>query len=100
MNRNLYSAGDCAVCSDSGALIVLRARGRFALVFFCPLCEVTWSEPPESMAVEDIQKLSDLAPRGVALPSRHDLRWLRACGVRISRVPFDEWGRFLESILA
>ena len=61
----------CSVCGDSLACLAARKSGR--LVFFCPLCGVAYREPPPLWELEEILRLDELAPAGVALASRAEL---------------------------
>ena len=94
--RTLYSIGDCPVCSDSGAMILLIDVGTKRSVFFCPLCGVAWSEPPPALQLDEISALENLAPNGVTLPTATEAR---ATGLPLTEVAFDEWYPLLKDFL-
>lgn len=72
----LYSAGECPICIDSGALLVLKAVGAGGLILFCPVCGVAWRSPPPPNRVDEILTADLLAPEGVELPTSVDVREL------------------------
>lgn len=69
----LFSAGDCPVCFDSGALVCLVSRDSGAIILFCPLCETAWPDRPKDGRVDTIYELAELAPAGVSLPTAEAL---------------------------
>jgi hypothetical protein len=88
----MFSAGDCPVCGDSGALIALISNATGTVIVFCPLCEVAWDEPPNGR-VDTVWTLKELAPRGAALAKRQQL-----IGAKLGPfepVSTDEWLSFL-----
>lgn len=85
----LYSAGECPVCADSGALLVLKALGTARLFLFCPLCGVAWREPPIPNHLEEILTPAALAPDGVELPSVDDVQ--RAAIKGVVEVSTNDW---------
>jgi hypothetical protein len=97
-DRSIYSLGDCPVCADSGAVLLVKAIGSGQLLFYCPLCGVVWRQPPEGhIKDDDIVALRTLAPKGVSLPTSAEAL---ASGLRLITVPFDDWFRFLEDDLS
>lgn len=84
----LFSAGDCAVCADSGALLLLQARDSGRLFIFCPLCEVAWSEPPAPWTLDTVFELSHFAPQGARLPLAEDAR---RSGFDLKEVSLSDW---------
>ena len=90
--QQLYSIGDCPVCIDSGAVLLLRRTDSGTWVFFCPLCGVAWNEAPVDGRLDQIASLEDQAPNGVVLPT--DVEVLRA-GLRVTEVPLDTWLPYL-----
>ena len=88
----LYSAGECPVCLDSGAVIALC--GSHGLIFFCPLCEVAWDRPPVPRQLDSMLTLGDLSATRPRLPTDEEIR--ESVFVRqLAPVPLDAWGRFL-----
>src|SRR5678815_4377075 len=65
----LYSAGDCPVCADSGAVLCLKTAQSGRLIFFCTGCGVAWWTPPPVRTLDEINSLKNLAPEGVRFPS-------------------------------
>jgi len=92
----LYSACDCPVCFDSGAVLLLRASSSGRMIFFCPLCGVAWREPPLDRRIDEILSLEDLAPNGVTLPTASEAL---TTGLDLTTVPLKVWVRFLEDLL-
>jgi hypothetical protein len=95
--RRLYSAGDCPVCADSGAVLLLKAQGSGRLFVFCPLCGVAWPEPPIARRLDTIFALTRFAPAGVVLPTVEEAM---SIGFSLKEEPFERWDRFLEDLLA
>ena len=93
----IYSAGDCPVCADSGAVLLLRAVGSGRMFFFCPLCGVAWPEPPVDQRLDSIATLTALAPGGVALPTIEEAL---SSGFPVAEVSFDEWYPLLKDLLS
>jgi hypothetical protein len=93
--RTVYSVGDCPVCSDSGAVIVLRRLDTPRSVFLCPLCGVAWNEPPPRQ-LDEIVSLDTLAPNGVTLPTNEEVG---ATGLAIVGLSFDRWYPLLKPFL-
>lgn len=91
--RMIYSVGDCPVCADSGAVLLLKAVGSDRMVFLCPLCGVAWREPPVDRRLDEVETLQDLAPNGVALPTVSEAT---ATGLALTEVAFDDWSALLE----
>ena len=96
-NSTLYSAGECPVCSDSGALLLLKTTGTARLFLFCPVCGVAWRERPMPYHVQEILTLAELAPDGVELPSLEDVQEAALEGVM--EVPWNFWFPLLKAEL-
>ena len=94
--RKLYSAGNCPICADSGALLCLKEIESGRLLFFCPTCGVAW-RGPDYWPIGEILRVEDLAPKGVTLPTSSEALNSRFAVVE---VPFDEWFRSLRLTLA
>lgn len=86
--RPIYSAGDCPVCADSGALILLKARDSGRTFFFCPLCGVAWLERPRPAKLDSILSLTDIAPKGATLASLEEASSIAG---PLTELPFDAW---------
>jgi hypothetical protein len=93
----IYSAGECPVCADSGALLLLRAIGTARVFFFCPLCGVAWREPPMPNHLEEILTPAAVAPDGVELPSVDEVRHGVFQGV--VEVSWNDWFPLLKAEL-
>jgi hypothetical protein len=91
--RRIYSVGDCPVCADSGAILLLKATGSKRMVLFCPLCGVAWREPPAKRQLDEIMTLQDLAPNGVTLPTSSEAM---GAGLALTEVAFEHWFSLLE----
>jgi hypothetical protein len=91
-SNQIYSVGDCPVCADSGAVLLVKAFGSGQLFFYCPLCGVAWTQPPEGR-IDDITELKALAPNGLCLPTSVEAL---ASGFRLTALPVETWARFLE----
>jgi hypothetical protein len=94
--RQIHSAGDCPVCADSGALILLKASGLGKIILFCPLCGVAWREPPADRQLDEISTLESLAPNGVTLPTSSEAL---ATGFQLTEHPLEEWFPLLKDLL-
>lgn len=91
--QSIYSTGDCPVCADSGAVLLLKAVGSEQMVLFCPLCGVAWREPPADRCLDEIEALPDLAPNGVVLPTGSEAL---STGFALTEVAFDKWNSWLQ----
>jgi hypothetical protein len=69
MNLRLFSLGNCPVCSDSGAVLLIAEKLSGRLLFHCPLCGVAWKKPPIPDQLDEIRSLKELAPEGISLPT-------------------------------
>ena len=94
--QKIYSAGDCPVCADSGAVLLLKAHGSAAMLFFCPLCGVAWREAPFRRRLDTVSSLTDLAPSGAALPTVEEAV---STGLALTEVSFDVWYPLLKARL-
>ena len=93
----LFSLGDCPVCADSGAVLVVRSLDSGRLCFFCPLCGIAWADPPPLGVLDHVHSLDDLAPSGISLPTRTDLGSLaRNPSLREER--YETWRAELERV--
>lgn len=95
--QRIYSAGDCPVCADSGAMLLLKARGSGRMFFFCPLCGVAWPHPPRAAQLDSVFGLTNFAPSGVVLPT---LEEGFSTDVGLTEVSFDVWHPFLRDLLS
>jgi hypothetical protein len=96
LGQAIYSAGECPVCADSGALLLLKAHGSGSVFFFCPVCGVAWREPPAARQLDTILRLDQIASHGVTLPTIDEAR---STGVELNAVSFDEWYPLLKELL-
>jgi hypothetical protein len=94
--QKIYSAGECPVCADSGAVLLLKAHGSERMFFLCPLCGVSWPEPPSGQQLETVFNLTTFAPTGVLLPTADEA--LRT-GFSLDEVSFDDWYPLLKDLL-
>jgi transcription elongation factor Elf1 len=94
----IYHLGECPVCAGSGILICLVSHASGEVVLFCPLCETAWRRLPEPRQVDEINSLSDLAPRGVRLATAEEV--VRAGLGRPRTDEAEEWFHFLEEHLS
>lgn len=86
----LFSIGDCPVCSDSGAVLILRSSADDVFVFYCPLCGVAWAEPPVGNQLDEVLSLTDLAHAGVRLPMREELEQFDA-RYSVREIAYTDW---------
>ena len=82
-----YSIGDCPVCFDTGAIVVLVSAADQSVLFYCPMCETAWTEPPMN-GLHAIASLSEIVPQGAALATREQAL---ACGYPIETIDSEEW---------
>jgi hypothetical protein len=92
----IYSAGDCPVCADSGAVVLLKARGSGRFFFVCPLCEVAWAEPPPPNQLDAILNRRLFAPEGAVLPTPGEAS---STGFQLTALAADEWYSFVRDLL-
>jgi hypothetical protein len=92
----LFSIGDCPVCADSGAVVLLVPRGGGSVFYYCPLCGVAWARPPNYPKLDSILGIRDFAPDGALLPTPEEAMW-SGCDVR--ELPDDRWLPLLEEAL-
>lgn len=92
----IYSAGDCPVCSNSGAVLLLKASDSGNLFFFCPICGVGWRDPPRPWELDEVTELAQFAPNGATLPTTAEAR---ATGYALTELPKEEWLPFLDRAL-
>lgn len=84
----------CPVCADS--LACLESRETREIVFFCPLCGLAFAEPPPLRELKEVVRLDELAPAGVALPTReHVEAFTHAEIVELN----GQWERWVEEVL-
>jgi len=43
-----YSAGDCPVCADSGALLFVTDEAQGRVLIYCPACGCAWAHPSDA----------------------------------------------------
>lgn len=84
------------MCSDSGAVLLLKAVCTNRLFFYCPLCGVAWRDAPKGNRLDEIEPLETFAPDGVSLPT---LLEARATGVALVEMDLGEWGSMLGPII-
>ena len=87
MARHVFSVGECPVCPGFGPVLALALEGRADLVFFCPACEGAWVTPP-GKNLDEVNRLEELAPGGVRLPTDAEVSHLRTA----TRVDAAPWG--------
>ena len=59
----LYSAGDCVVCLDTGAQLML-ARPDASVFLYCPSCGTAWRTIHDARTLATIEKINKVAPDG------------------------------------
>jgi hypothetical protein len=92
----IFSIGDCPVCADSGAVVLLKPQSAGPLFYFCPLCGVAWAEPPEYPRLDSISTLAEFAPNGALLPSAEEAA---RTGVELRELPYERWFPLLRDSL-
>ncbi len=85
----LMSAGDCPVCADSGAVLLVLVHRDDRPIFVCPLCECSWDRPPRG--VDEIVGIADRAPGGVRFPTSREIRDLREQHKGLTEVERSDW---------
>jgi hypothetical protein len=68
-----YSAGDCPICIDAGALIFVFALDSNTLFVACPACGCAWASPPDPHVANRTDPPSMLAPVGFRLATRDEI---------------------------
>jgi hypothetical protein len=94
--EQLFSAGDCPTCADSGAVILLKSRGSGLTFFLCPMCGVAWQEPPSITQLDTVFELAKFAPDGVVLPTAEEAS---ETGFSLTEIPFGVWYPLLEDLV-
>ena len=61
----VYSTGDCPVCFDSSALLLVVAKDTGRLLVHCPSCGAVWKRPEDAAASKYYLGVKDLAPQGM-----------------------------------
>jgi hypothetical protein len=61
----IFSAGDCPVCFDSSALLLIVTKDTHRLLVHCPSCGAVWTRPEDAAASKYYLGVSDLAPGGM-----------------------------------
>src|SRR5712691_696203 len=70
----VYSAGNCPVCMDSGALLFVVSLSSNELLVFCPSCGVAWSHPDQARQVDTVYSIGQLAPRGFRIAALSEIK--------------------------
>ena len=100
MNKiKLFSAGDCPVCADFGAVVFVKARISSDLFFLCPTCGEAWSRPPSHFAWDNVDPPEKFAPSGIDLPTREEVERAGLGQFVVRELPHDEWGSIIEGYL-
>jgi hypothetical protein len=95
----VYSAGDCPICPGFGSVLFVRGAVSGRVFFLCPHCGVAWTSPPSPSALDEIGDPSEIAPDGLALPTREEIgsagmeEWISSEG------PYRDWAESLERYL-
>jgi hypothetical protein len=91
---DLYGTGMCPV--DGDVLACLRSRATGKIVFFCPICGLSFREPPPEWEVSEDIRLNDLAPTGVGLPSREEVDAAHLASIKALDAT---WMKWIEDVL-
>ena len=67
-NQQLFTAGDCPVCADTGSLLYLRRADEELYFYFCPTCGNAYLRRPRLYVVDEVNALASVAPNGVQIP--------------------------------
>jgi Zn-finger nucleic acid-binding protein len=70
---SIYSAGDCAVCLDTGAQLLL-ARTDGSVFLYCPMCGTAWRSTGEARKLTTIEKIQEVAPAGFHIATEAEIR--------------------------
>jgi hypothetical protein len=90
----LYGVGMCPVDGDS--LACLKSRESGEVVLFCPICGLSFREPPEHWELNENLRLDELAPIGVTVASRQEVEAAGLIGIKELD---DTWKRWVEEVL-
>jgi hypothetical protein len=93
MTSRFFTAGDCPVCADSGALLCVTSLPSGKLILFCPLCETAWDQRPVEGRIDSVMSLQEAAPGGISLPSADEVQ-MSALGPFVE-APVGEWWELL-----
>ena len=77
----IYSAGDCPVCSDSGALLLVTGASGGRVLTYCPACGCTWKHPSDAALPRDAGGLDSFGLRHVRAATMAEID---AAGLRAS----------------
>src|SRR3954470_22132096 len=92
--EKLFVRGLCPVCRVDLIVLVVRPP-RERQIVWCPMCELSWDAPPEANMVDELNRLLDLAPSGVRLPTEEDLQGVPGIGT----VPYAQWASEIDQVL-
>jgi hypothetical protein len=70
----VYSAGDCPVCFDSSALLLVVATGTKKLLVHCPSCGAVWKSPKDASDSKYYLGIADLAPAGMRSATMQEIQ--------------------------
>src|SRR5438105_1200894 len=97
--RPIYSIGDCPACPGFGPILILISLASSEPVFYCPACATAWASPPDPPGHLDIvQALAEVAPGGVRLPTRDEIKRLFAQQPHV--LDYRDWAKDLDAVLA
>jgi len=76
----VFSAGDCAVCLDTGAQLLL-ARTDGSVFLYCPMCGTAWGSREDAKRLTTIEKIKEVAPSGFHIATEAEIKaqgWWRS----------------------
>lgn len=69
----MYSAGDCPVCSNSGALLFVMGAAGGRVLTYCPACGCAWKHPSDAELPRDAGGLDSFGLRRVRAATRAEI---------------------------
>lgn len=94
----LFVAGECPICAGFGASLFVKEALSDKVFFFCPSCGTAWENPVPSQPYELVPP-DKLAPTGLTLPTREDVKGAGFAHLITKEVPYSEWAHVLEEYL-
>jgi len=90
----LFGVGMCPV--DGDVLACLKSRKTGDVVLFCPICGLSFREPPAKWELNENIRLDELAPTGVMVASREEVE---AAGLTPIVELNETWKGWIEEVL-
>jgi hypothetical protein len=88
---SVFVVSDCPASPGFGYVIILKSLPVGSLFFFAPCCGLGWKERPSSCRLDETNSLDEVAPGGVALPTRIEIKAGGYNKFVTREIPYEEW---------